>query len=168
MSGITTNQRSLTFSVSEPVNGVTLCSKRSYAARINGEKLAAIIGEAKTYEAVIDGEFAESQKMTGDVVNLKRGARVLFQDVLARRDDAFAEYGGPIEIEAKIEKKDGKVYITIPSPGPRRRVNVIIPKTHLEKGTEIIMRSEYGIYGDVSFISDNMAEVEPLENITVY
>ena len=59
------------------MDGVTLCSRKTYAATINNELLERLPGESKTYTALIDGDFPDSYKMTSDSITLKPGARVI-------------------------------------------------------------------------------------------
>ena len=59
------------------MSGVTLCSRKSYAATINNELLVQLPGEPKIYTALIDGDFPAPYKMTSDYIMLKPGARVI-------------------------------------------------------------------------------------------
>jgi len=71
---------------------------------------------------------------------------------IVRRDDIFAHFSNNViarDIDVKTE--NGITIITIPSYGPGQRLCLTIPRTYIPKGTKIIIKSNYGICGDIQF-----------------
>lgn len=68
----------ITNSASDEVDGgILLCGTNKKAQEVNSEKVQALQGKSVEYYAEVDGEVKESDKATGDLLELKVGARVM-------------------------------------------------------------------------------------------
>lgn len=58
-------------------DGIYLCGKNADASELNDERIAALPGEGKSFQAVISGSVEKSDKMTEDTLLLKNGMQVM-------------------------------------------------------------------------------------------
>lgn len=58
-------------------DGIYLCGKNADASELNDERIAALPGEGKSFQAVISGSVEMSDKMTADTLLLKNGMQVM-------------------------------------------------------------------------------------------
>jgi hypothetical protein len=66
------------FSPGEDEGYITLCTHNNRADAINGSRLKSLPGENRRFDAVVEGDFPEQAHPTTAVLELKKGAQVMF------------------------------------------------------------------------------------------
>jgi len=113
-----------------------------------------------------EGKFMRGL-VPGDTTNIyyrsltDRLSGTSFLLTITRRDDFFfaKDFDMP---EITVDRKGSKAEYQLPSPGPGRKLSIIIPKTFLQSGTKITIKSKYGVSGNILF-KDYLSSDEIIE-----
>ena len=106
------------FSSEEDEGVITLCTHNRSADAINRARLEGLPGKARRFRADLEGEFPEQAFPTAGVLELKKGAQVMFIRNDMSPDKAF--FNGKIGRITRISGRD----IEVRCPGDSHAINV--------------------------------------------
>lgn len=106
----------------------------------------------------------------GDTTNLfyrslsDRVSGIPYLLTITRRDDFFLSRNYEAPETTIMQERDNHFTYKIPSPGPGRKLSIIIPKVFLQSGTTIKIKSRYGVTGEITY-SDYLDSNEVAERV---